>query len=297
LVMPPLPAYAWSWDALWLRPDQRALRALADGEARQAAGQLADPRWRAAAHYRAGQYQLAYQALATQGGVEAHYNRGNCLARLGRYAEAAGEYEAVLSIDPGHADARHNRDLLARLLARPEQPARERPADGTPAGAGDGGAGSDEDAPRAEIGAGAARSGQPPWDAGPGDDGAGPEDGASRDIGAGAPARPPEERSRPLVPAPSAPAGRGGQDQGRLAGDGSRSNGERAVADPRTPAAGGGGEEAGVRGVPGGWTETEQAAGTPSPADYLLRQVPDDPAGLLRARLLMQHLRRHGRLR
>jgi Ca-activated chloride channel family protein len=33
------------------------------------------------------------------------------------------------------------------------------------------------------------------------------------------------------------------------------------------------------------------------PVDYLLRQVPDDPAGLLRERLLLQYLRRHGQLR
>jgi Ca-activated chloride channel family protein len=31
--------------------------------------------------------------------------------------------------------------------------------------------------------------------------------------------------------------------------------------------------------------------------DMLLRQVPDDPAGLLRERLMLQYLRRHGQLR
>jgi Ca-activated chloride channel family protein len=31
--------------------------------------------------------------------------------------------------------------------------------------------------------------------------------------------------------------------------------------------------------------------------DLLLRQVPDDPAGLLRERLMLQYLRRHGQLR
>jgi len=30
--------------------------------------------------------------------------------------------------------------------------------------------------------------------------------------------------------------------------------------------------------------------------DYLLRQVPDDPARLLRERLMLQYLRRHGQL-
>jgi Ca-activated chloride channel family protein len=33
------------------------------------------------------------------------------------------------------------------------------------------------------------------------------------------------------------------------------------------------------------------------PVDYLLRQVPDDPAGLLRERLMLQYLRRHEQLR
>jgi Ca-activated chloride channel family protein len=42
-------------------------------------------------------------------------------------------------------------------------------------------------------------------------------------------------------------------------------------------------------------------AGTPptqraTAADALLRQVPDDPGGLLRERFMLQYLRRHGQL-
>ncbi len=85
----------------------------------QAGERFTDPRWRAAAFYQAGQYQQALDALAGQTDAESHYNRGNTLARLKRYDDAVAEYDAALLIDPEHADARHNRDLLLRLSDPP----------------------------------------------------------------------------------------------------------------------------------------------------------------------------------
>jgi hypothetical protein len=42
--------------------------------------------------------------------------------------------------------------------------------------------------------------------------------------------------------------------------------------------------------------DADTPADTASADAYLLQDVPDDPARLLRERLLLQYLRRHGRL-
>ena len=120
LVLPPPPAAALDWSDLWWRADQQAVRQLESGDAAEAARRLADPAWRAAAHYRAGEYEDALAALADQTGIEADYNRGNAWARAGRLEEAIAAYERVLAFDPEHADARHNRDLVRSLLERGE---------------------------------------------------------------------------------------------------------------------------------------------------------------------------------
>ncbi len=44
-------------------------------------------------------------------------------------------------------------------------------------------------------------------------------------------------------------------------------------------------------------TDSDSAATGQDPIDYWLRQVPDAPEGLLRERLMLQYLRRHGQLR
>jgi len=323
LLTPPTPAQAWSWHDLWLRPEQQALRLLNDGQLSNADERFNDPRWRAAAFYRAGRYQQALAALAEQRGAEAHYNRGNTLARLQRYDEAVAEYDAALLIDPVYEDARFNRDLLlSRIGPRPDatasgvlepdsQPAsKQSSADAQ----GSNGAGASEPASQSNV-----RSGDR---AGNGDD-----------------------TFAPMPDLPGAKAGlrTGSEDQAETAGDGGadRSGGQPrqgverpyggveavsgldAPAGPRDaePSTGSTGdvEEAAVddgravgfqpgseRGAQGEArvlaqpTGGDAAAGAElgqDPVDYLLRQVPDDPAGLLRERLLMQYLRRHEQLR
>lgn len=80
------------------------------------AERFADPRWRAAAHYRAGRFALAAKALEGRQDADSHYNRGNALAKQGRLADALAAYEAALLQHPADADYLHNRDLMRRLL-------------------------------------------------------------------------------------------------------------------------------------------------------------------------------------
>lgn len=117
------PAYAFDWSELWLRADQRGEKAMAAKEPQRAAQLFQDPQWRAAADYRAGNYQAAVASLKGIDTALADYNRGNALARLGHLPEAVSAYGAALKRQPGFDDARHNRDLLEKMLKpSPQKP-------------------------------------------------------------------------------------------------------------------------------------------------------------------------------
>jgi Ca-activated chloride channel family protein len=122
VVLLPMPrsAYAFDWHDLWQRPDQRGAQALAAQQPRQAAKLFKDPQWRAAAHYRAGDYQAALKDLEKQPSAAAAYNRGNALAHLGKYKQALDAYEDALKRDPDFKDATYNRDLVKKWLQLPQ---------------------------------------------------------------------------------------------------------------------------------------------------------------------------------
>ncbi|HTT08519.1 MAG TPA: VWA domain-containing protein [Gammaproteobacteria bacterium] len=117
----PRPAQAFEWDDLWWRQDQQAAHALAQGDNERAAAEFNDPRWRAAAHYRAHHYHDALRALTQPQGDDDHYNRGNALARLGQFENAIAEYEEALRLNPKNGDARYNRGLLQKKLRKQKQ--------------------------------------------------------------------------------------------------------------------------------------------------------------------------------
>jgi len=121
----PSPTEAGGWDDLWARPEQQAARALERGDAASAARASDDPLWRGAALYRAREYEQAVEVLSESDAIMAQYNRGNALAKSGRLRESLDAYDAVLEAEPEHADARHNRELVARLLEELRQQARQ----------------------------------------------------------------------------------------------------------------------------------------------------------------------------
>lgn len=109
---------ALDWDSLWLRNDQQGRRAMEAQNYEQAAELFEDPAWKSSAQYRAGNYQGALEALEGLNDIESHYNRGNSLARLGRYPEALAAYDRALAEAPEHADAQFNKELVERELKR-----------------------------------------------------------------------------------------------------------------------------------------------------------------------------------
>ena len=122
LLLPiPQPVYALEWSDLWLTPDQRAARTLADGDPLQAARQFENDSWRSAAHYQAGEYQQSLDALNVSDSADGYYNKGNALARLGELEKAIEAYEQALSLSPADEDTEYNLELVKKLLEQQQQ--------------------------------------------------------------------------------------------------------------------------------------------------------------------------------
>lgn len=122
----PEPVSALDWDDLWLRRDQQGQRAMDARDYAAAAELFDDPAWKAAAQHRAGDYRGALDSLEPLADAESNYNRGNALARLGRYHEAIAAYDRTLAERPGHADAKFNKELLEKELERQQQQQQDR---------------------------------------------------------------------------------------------------------------------------------------------------------------------------
>jgi len=125
----PQPAYAldakhlWPIDTenLWLSPDQKAMKAFNAGNAEQAADLFNDRNWKAAAHYRVGDYEKSNKLLASPESSSGYYNKGNVLAKLGNYEDAIKAYDEALNMDPDNEDARFNRELVNKALEQQQQ--------------------------------------------------------------------------------------------------------------------------------------------------------------------------------
>ena len=109
-------ATAAGWDNIWLNSNQRGVQAMERKDFLDAAQQFTDDQWKAAAYYRAGDYDKALANLEGIDTPQATYNRGNALARLGRIQDAIESYEQTLRKQPDHDDAKHNLELLKKLL-------------------------------------------------------------------------------------------------------------------------------------------------------------------------------------
>lgn len=96
---------------LWLTPDQQAERFFQAKQFDGAAKLYTDPLRRGIALYRAGDFQNAERAFASDGSAEGAYDRGNALVMLGKYDDAIRSYDRALQLRPEWRDAKDNRTL------------------------------------------------------------------------------------------------------------------------------------------------------------------------------------------
>lgn len=322
LLFSPLPpeAHAMGWDDLWLRSDQQAARQLEAGRPAEAVKLFRQPDWRAAAQYQAGDYAQALRTLQARQGAQTQYNRGNTLAHLGRLEDALKAYDGALKADPRDADARHNRDLVQALLDRRKSQAQSRPSDGAqqkgrqgqpqqPGGQGlqgqqaqqgkSGRQGEHSRQGRQGEQARRGKAGEPGQQAQQGRPGEQPQQGkggqGKQEQQAKQSAQGPQAQS-----AASGKSGKSGkEDAGRSLAAGPKAQQPPAPQGP-TQAPGPADLLDGRRKPDAGRVAANPAAGgNPEQAqamEQMLRQVEDDPGGLLRQRFLLQHLRRTGQL-
>lgn len=120
LLVPSQPAQALEWRDLWMTKNQQAAAAFEGEDPATAAALFQDPDWQGAASYRAENYEAAIAGFSAINTPDGHYNRGNSLALLGNYAEAIAAYDLALSLEPAHADAIHNKEIVEQLLEQQE---------------------------------------------------------------------------------------------------------------------------------------------------------------------------------
>ncbi len=124
------PAEASLWNDLWSTPDQQGANALSADKPAEAAELFEDPAWRAAAQYQAGDYESAIKSYQDESDADARFNLGNALARNGKLTEAIEAWDEVIKANSADADARFNRDLVQKLLEEQKDQQKEQGEDG-----------------------------------------------------------------------------------------------------------------------------------------------------------------------
>ncbi len=123
----PQPAMAFSidemWKDLWQTREQRASEALLQQRHEDTASLSSDPARLGSAFYKQKKYTEALQHFEQLQDSDADYNRGNALARLGKYQEAIDAYDKALQQQPGMQDAIENKAAVEALLKQMQQQA------------------------------------------------------------------------------------------------------------------------------------------------------------------------------
>ncbi|WP_322867527.1 tetratricopeptide repeat protein [Aquicoccus sp. G2-2] len=119
--MPPTKAAAGAWQDLWQTPNQQGQKAFNAGAYDKAVKAFETPGWRGSAAYRKGDYAAAAQDFSTTNAPAAAYNLGNALARQGKLKEALKAYDEALAKAPGDEDTTFNRDLVKKLLEQQKE--------------------------------------------------------------------------------------------------------------------------------------------------------------------------------
>ncbi len=245
--------------AEWFRtPDQAGSREFRAEHYAAAAEIFKNEDWRTASLYRAGKFAATLASLKHAKSPADFYNKGNALARLGRFEDALASYEQALKLNAADADAIYNRDLLQDLMQQQQPPDEaKKQAEKKP---------KQNDQQGSEAASEQAQQG---------------EQGQSKaaEEGQNTAQQPPSPNDDPAQNERDAAQGKRARDARNSA------SANAATAQPEEAAAA---EEAAAK-AREATADPEKALAT----EQWLRQIPDDPGGLLRRKFLYQYGRLH----
>ncbi|TKF55881.1 VWA domain-containing protein, partial [Vibrio sp. F13] len=105
----------------WKTDDQVGYQLYQDEDFQQAAEQFTQQEWKGIAQYKAGDFEAAEQTLQDLSGEDARYNLANAQAQQGKYDQAIEEYQRILEINPEHAYAKKNLEVVEQAQKQQQQ--------------------------------------------------------------------------------------------------------------------------------------------------------------------------------
>ncbi|WP_347260737.1 VWA domain-containing protein [Rudaea sp.] len=294
-------AEASMWTDLWQRADQQAQAQLDAGKPKEAQALAKNPELRGTAAYRAGDYAAATTDFAAAdarknsdgaGGADAQYNRGNALAKQGKYPEAIAAYDEALRRAPDMDDARANRKTVEDFLKqqqqqkqdqqqknsqdhqgnKQQQPGNDQAQDSKDSQDGKGDQQGDDNGGKKDS-----------KDQGKDDKGGSDQDGKQKDSqqqdkSANGRDKPGEEKNAAQQPQQGSEAGRESQEKFQQSIDKAL---DKKADDGNNP-----------QPMRLGAREADQRSEKDQAVEQWLQRVPDDPGGLLRRKFQLEHQRR-----
>lgn len=115
------PVEALEWQDLWQTPDQQASEEMKAENYEAAKDLFEDSRWRGSAAFKAGDFDQAIADFSQDDSAIGDYNHGNALAKAGDLEGAIEAYNNALSKEPKMEDARFNLDLVEQLKDQQDQ--------------------------------------------------------------------------------------------------------------------------------------------------------------------------------
>ena len=281
-------AQAADWSSWWRTPDQQGDALLKAGNPKEAARTYTDPQRKGYAQLQGGNYAEAARDYAAATTADAHYNRGNALAHSGDLAGAVKAYDAALAREPQHRDALHNRALVQKALDQKQQQKQDQKQDQKQGQKPDQkqdqkqdpkqGQKQDQKQPGQQDGQKPGQQdGQKPGQQDPKQDGQKPGQQDQQ--------KPGQQQGQQKRPAGD--QGKDGKEPGQQSGGDDKQQAQKDVADSlgkNTPA-----QPPGAK--PGDRIPVDPRAEEKRVSEQQwLRAIPDDPGGLLRRKLLIEHM-------
>lgn len=111
-----------SWlNNFWQTPNQKGAESFGEEDFQAAAQQFEDPMWKGLSHFEAGDYQQAAEVYSGMDTPDGNFSLGNALAQTQQYPEAIAAYERVLELDPDYPNAAENKQYLEDLMDEQQQ--------------------------------------------------------------------------------------------------------------------------------------------------------------------------------